>query len=128
MNQADLDARLRAGVRGKAPGAAIVVVGPEGVRASSAGGLADLSGHLPMTIDVAVPWFSMTKITTATTVVRLAERGELQLDEPVYPLVPAMRRLEPSGWAQPVSLKAGHCPRRFAVQATSRSVSPCPRG
>ena len=25
-----------------------------------------------------------------------------------------------------VSLKAGHCPRRFAVQGTSRSVSPCP--
>ena len=91
----NLDVRVRAAMGSKVPGVALVVVGPEGVRARSAVGLADLVARSPMRVDLAMPWFSMTKIATATTVMRLVERGTLELDEPVLPLVPAMRSLRP---------------------------------
>ena len=38
-----------------------------------------------MAPDLAAPWFSMTKIATATAAMALAERGELDLDAPVAP-------------------------------------------
>jgi hypothetical protein len=64
--EVSLDERVRAAVGGKVPGVALVVVGAEGVRARSAVGLADLVAQAPMRTDMAIPWFSMTKIATAT--------------------------------------------------------------
>jgi CubicO group peptidase (beta-lactamase class C family) len=37
------------------------------------------------------PWFSMTKLVTATAVLQLADRGQLDLDGPVASLVPDSR-------------------------------------
>ena len=103
--QEELDERVRAALGTKAPGAALVIVGPEGVRARSAVGMADLATKTPMSTDMAVPWFSMTKIATATTAMRMSERGRLDLDAPVMPLVPAMGALRPAGWAMRITAR-----------------------
>jgi CubicO group peptidase (beta-lactamase class C family) len=58
-----------------------------------------------MDIDDVFPWFSMTKIATATTALRLVERGSLELDAPVAPLVPAMRVLAPAAWADGITVR-----------------------
>jgi CubicO group peptidase (beta-lactamase class C family) len=49
-----------------------------------------------MSTGAAMPWFSMTKIATATAAMRLADRDLVDLDEPLIGLVPAMRLLEPA--------------------------------
>ena|SRR5437762_145466 len=87
MTQTNLDQRVRALARGKVPGIVLIVVGAEGVRARSVVGMADLVARRPISSDAAVPWFSMTKIATATTAIRLAERGVIDLDAPVHSLV-----------------------------------------
>ncbi len=104
MSQASLDERLRTAA-GKVPGVSLLVVGPEGVRARAAVGFADLEARTPMATDLGVPWFSMTKIATATTAVRLAERGTFELDSAVLPLVPAMRSLRPARWAERITAR-----------------------
>jgi CubicO group peptidase (beta-lactamase class C family) len=101
----NLDDRARDAVGREAPGVALIVVGPEGIRGDSAVGSADLSTHTPMGTDLVMPWFSMTKIATATTVMRLVEREALELDAPVAPLVPALRSLRPSDWAARITIR-----------------------
>jgi CubicO group peptidase (beta-lactamase class C family) len=91
----DLERQARNALRDKAPGVVVVVVGPEGVRARTAVGIADLISDVPMTTGAAMPWFSMTKIVTATTAMRLSERGILDLDAPIHPYVPAVGSLRP---------------------------------
>jgi CubicO group peptidase (beta-lactamase class C family) len=49
------------------------------------------------------PWFSMTKIVTATAAMRLAERGVLDLDTPVLGHVPALGQVRPPGWARRIT-------------------------
>jgi CubicO group peptidase (beta-lactamase class C family) len=105
MTQANLDQKMRAAVGRKAPGAALVVVGGEGVRARSAFGMADLIAGQPMTTQLAMPWFSMTKIATATTAIRLAGHRVIDLDAPVLPLVPAIRSLRPGTWAARITAR-----------------------
>jgi len=103
MKHGDLDERLRRAVADKAPGVVLIVVGPEGIRARSAVGVADLATQARMAADVAIPWFSMTKLVTATTAMRLAERGHIELDRPIYPLVPALRLVKPDEWAKEIT-------------------------
>jgi CubicO group peptidase (beta-lactamase class C family) len=103
-SQANLNDRLRAAAS-KVPGVLLLVVGAEGVRASAAIGFADLAARIPMATDIAIPWFSMTKTATATTAIRLAERGTLELDSPILPLVPAMHSLRPSRWAERITAR-----------------------
>lgn len=95
--ESNLSERVRA-VAGTVPGVSLVVVGPEGIREEASIGYADLSSGTSMSADLAAPWFSMTKIATATVALRLAEAGILDLDEPVAPLVPQMSLLRPSNW------------------------------
>lgn len=116
---ASLAGRVRAAVGGRAPGVAVVVVGAEGVRARVAVGEADVAGRTPLEADMAMPWFSMTKIVTATVVVRLAERGALELDRPVLPLVPELRALRPAEWAARITL-------RHLLQHSAGLVNPVP--
>lgn len=85
------------------PGVAVLVAGPEGVRAAGAAGLADLAGQVPAALDVVCPWFSMTKIVTATAAMQLAERGVFDLDTPVLGHVPALRQVRPPGWASRIT-------------------------
>ena len=56
-------------------------------------GQADLARGMPASPQMVRPWFSMTKIVTATAAMRLAERGALDLDEPIGPHIPQFGRL-----------------------------------
>lgn len=118
MSITSLDQRLRAAA-GQVPGVLLLVVGPEGVRARAAVGFADLAAGIPMTTDISVPWFSMTKTVTATAAVRLAERGILDLDSPLLPDVPAMRLLRPLPWAERIT-------PRHLLQHSGGIVNPIP--
>ena len=82
-----------------------MVVGSEGVRARGAAGYADLASKTAMTTDVAGPWFSMTKIATATLALRLTHEGTLNLDEPVAEAVPEVAMLRPAEWAHRISAR-----------------------
>ena len=119
MTDKQLNDRVRAAVGTKVPGIAVVVVGAEGIRARSTVGVADLASGRPITTDIASPWFSMTKIATGTTAIRLAERGVLDLDAPVSSLVPAMRVLRPASWAARITV-------RHLLQHTAGLANPIP--
>jgi CubicO group peptidase (beta-lactamase class C family) len=90
--------RLRA--RQRVPGLAACVVRdgqPDQVLAT---GLADLGSGRPLAARAPFAWYSLTKIVTATTALRLAERGLLDLDEPVEDQVPELAECAPGrpGW------------------------------
>jgi CubicO group peptidase (beta-lactamase class C family) len=95
--------RIRTLARDGVPGIAVLVVGPEGVRAAGATGLADIAGQVAASPAMVCPWFSMTKIVTATAAMRLAERGVLDLDAPVFGHVSALRLLRPPEWAERIA-------------------------
>jgi CubicO group peptidase (beta-lactamase class C family) len=92
----DLEARLRSTIDGHVPGVAVAVVDAGGVRATAGVGMADLAGGRPASPEMVCPWFSMTKIATATAAMQLAERGDLDLDAPLAANVPEMRHLRPA--------------------------------
>lgn len=121
MSQEDLDERVRSAMGRRVPGVALVVVGRDGARARSAVGRADLVSGTPIATDMVIPWFSMTKIATATTVLRLVERGTFSLDAPALPLVPAMRSLRPQEWAERITM-------RHLLQHAGGLVNPIPVG
>ena len=100
---AELAERVRRVVGDHVPGVAIVIVGPEGVRDRAGSGLADVVADTPMSPDLAAPWFSMTKIATATTAMTLAERGDLDLDAPVAAIAPATHKLLPKDQASRIT-------------------------
>jgi CubicO group peptidase (beta-lactamase class C family) len=85
---ASITERLRKVTDREVPGIAVAVAGPEGLRETAAAGYADLADGEPASADMICPWFSMTKIVTATLAMRMAGRGLLNLDQPVLPLVP----------------------------------------
>jgi CubicO group peptidase (beta-lactamase class C family) len=96
--------RARAGaLAGEVPGVALVIVGPEGIRARASSGYAELSSRTPMSTELTAPWFSMTKIATATLALHLAQAGMLELDEPIGQLVPQVGLLRPSKWAEQIT-------------------------
>lgn len=97
--------RIRALAGGAVPGIAVLVTGPEGVRAAGAAGFADVAGQVPASPGMVCPWFSMTKIVTATVAVRLAERGVVDLDAPVAGHVPALRQVRPPQWADRITAR-----------------------
>jgi CubicO group peptidase (beta-lactamase class C family) len=88
--------QLRAAKDPDVPAVAVAIVGADGVRASAAAGVADLARGTPASSDMVCPWFSMTKIVTATAAMRLHEQGVLDLDLPIASLVPAVGRMRPS--------------------------------
>jgi CubicO group peptidase (beta-lactamase class C family) len=65
-----------------APGLSIAVVKKDRVVWMRGFGLADIATSTPATPETSYLWFSMTKIATATAVMRLAEDGRLDLDAP----------------------------------------------
>lgn len=88
--------RIRRIVRDRVPGIAVLVVDPEDVRAAGEDGLADIAEHIPASSQMVCPWFSMTRIATATTAMRLVERGILDLDEPIVWHLPSIGNLHPA--------------------------------
>ena len=65
------------------PALSYAIATTHGFHASGAVGTADLQIDRPVSVDDQFPWFSMTKIATATAAVRLAEKGRLDLDAPI---------------------------------------------
>ena len=95
------------GAKGRVPGlSAVVERGPE-VLWAGASGYADLERREPAAPDTVYLWFSMTKITTATVVCQLAERGRLGLDEPVTAYLPELTSREPITIRQLLNHSAG---------------------
>ena len=56
-----------------------------------------------MSTELTAPWFSMTKIATATLTLRQVEAGMFELDEPIAQLVSQVGLLQPSEWAQRIT-------------------------
>lgn len=69
-------------LRHRIPGLSVAVVRPGGT-ATVAGGFADLTARAPVTPDTRFPWFSMTKVATATAAMTLVDQGRLDPDAPV---------------------------------------------
>ena len=67
---------------GGVPGLSAAVVRGDRLVWAKGFGVADLAAASPATSRTVYLWFSMTKIVTATAVMRLAERGKLDLDAP----------------------------------------------
>jgi len=95
--------RLRLVTGRKVPGIAIAIAGPEGLRETAAAGYADLAVGEPASAGMVCPWFSMTKIVTASLAMRLADRGLLNLDQPVLPLVPELTAMRPRALAERIT-------------------------
>jgi CubicO group peptidase (beta-lactamase class C family) len=95
--------QLRSLTGQQVPGAAIAVAGPEGLREVAVAGYADLMARVAASADMVCPWFSMTKIVTATLAMRLADRGLLDLDRPVLPLVPELAAMKTRAWAERIT-------------------------
>ncbi len=70
----------------------MATVTPSGTAWSGGFGLADIETARPADADTVYLWFSMTKLVTATAVLQLVDRGELDLDAPVRGLVPDFPR------------------------------------
>jgi CubicO group peptidase (beta-lactamase class C family) len=68
--------------KGDVPGLSVSVVKGDRLVWAKGIGVADLAIASPATPQTSYLWFSMTKIVTATAVVRLAEGGKLDLDAP----------------------------------------------
>jgi CubicO group peptidase (beta-lactamase class C family) len=73
------------------PGLSVAVTSSVGQLYAEGFGYRDLATRSPATADTAYLWFSMSKIATATTALRLADEGRLDLDAPVHDLVPSVR-------------------------------------
>lgn len=75
----------------KVPGAALAVVGREGILFARAYGWRDLDAHLPLTIDTVYPIASTSKAMNATLLGTLVEQGQLAWDAAVQDYLPAFR-------------------------------------
>jgi CubicO group peptidase (beta-lactamase class C family) len=102
---ADLEARLRSLVDGRPPGIAVAIVGFDGRRIVLGTGQADLMERVAASPQMVCPWFSMTKIVTATAAMRLVEQGTLDVDAPIEPYVPQFARLRPEVHARQITAR-----------------------
>ncbi len=100
-----LEIRLRNTVKGHVPGIAVAVVDADGIRDAVGVGMADLACGEPASPEMVCPWFSMTKIATATAAMQLAERGALDLDAPLASHVPQMQHLRPASDAAKITAR-----------------------
>ena len=76
----------------EAPGAIVALGLPDGSTRVVATGLADLESARPMRADDAYFLGSVSKVYTATVVMRLAEEGVLSLDDPLSRFLPEFPR------------------------------------
>jgi CubicO group peptidase (beta-lactamase class C family) len=105
MTDTSFEGRLRSVVGRRVPGIAVVIVRPEGAPMTFAAGYADLARGVAASPQMVCPWFSMTKIVTASAAMRLADRGMLDLDEPVGRYVPQFGRLRPRSHAERITAR-----------------------
>jgi CubicO group peptidase (beta-lactamase class C family) len=76
---------------GRVPGISFAVASSTGIHYAGAVGYADMAQRRPATPEDQYPWFSMTKIATATAAMRLHAQGALDLDAPIGVYLPAYR-------------------------------------
>ncbi len=87
----DIDAAVREAMREqKIPGLSICVADENEVIFSSGYGLADVENDVPVTTATVFRTASIAKAMTAVAAMRLASRGELDLDAPVQTYVPCI--------------------------------------
>lgn len=79
----ELESQIMKRMSGDVPGLAIAVVKSGEIRWMRGFGVADLATQSPATPQTVFLWFSMTKIATATAILQLADRGLLDIDDPV---------------------------------------------
>jgi CubicO group peptidase (beta-lactamase class C family) len=87
------------------PGIAVAIVCPERVQLSFGVGQANLADGIAASPRMVCPWFSMTKIVTATTAMRLVGQGRLDLDEPLGRHSPQLGRLRPAANAKRITAR-----------------------
>jgi CubicO group peptidase (beta-lactamase class C family) len=104
MNQT-LESGIAGIMRGRVPGLSVAVVRPQSAIWTKGLGFADLVSQAPATPDTLYSWFSMTKLVTATCLMRLVESGLIDLDEPVIGRYPLFRSMRPSRWAESVTIR-----------------------
>jgi CubicO group peptidase (beta-lactamase class C family) len=75
----------------KIPGMSVAIASPDRVLFAGAVGYADLAERRPSKVADQYPWFSMTKIATATAAMRLHAGGLLDLDAPIGEYLPDYR-------------------------------------
>ena len=85
------------------PGLSIAVVKGDRVVWERGVGFTDLASSTPATPSTSYLWFSMTKIVTATAVMQLVERGDLDLDAPADEYFRGFKAV-----SQPVPVTARH--------------------
>lgn len=73
------------------PGMSLAVARPEGHLSAVAAGYADLATGRPATVLDQYPWFSMTKIATATAAMQLHVTGRIDVDAPIGTYLPSYR-------------------------------------
>jgi CubicO group peptidase (beta-lactamase class C family) len=100
----------------KVPGISFAIASPEGIGYSGAVGYADLAERRECTVGDQYPWFSMTKIATATAAVRLHAEGQLDLDAPIGTYLPGYRPHD----------KKGHPTTRQLLTHTAGLANPLP--
>jgi CubicO group peptidase (beta-lactamase class C family) len=98
------------------PGMSVAVAGPEGILYAGAVGHSDLAERREATADDQYPWFSMTKIATATALMRLSAEGRLDLDAPIGTYLTDYRP----------SAKRGHPTTRQLLTHTAGLANPLP--
>ena len=103
---------------GKVPGMSVAVASPDRLLYADAVGYADLAGR-PSTVDDQYPWFSMTKIATATTAMRMHAEGILDVDAPIGTYLPNYR---------PRQARPAHDPRTPYPHSGARQPSSGPVG
>lgn len=104
VGAAELQARLQALVDGgAAPGIAVATARGDGPPLVQVAGLADRGSGRALERRTPFPWFSATKLFTATAVVQLAAEGKLDLDRPVQELLPDFAPR--SRWDTPVTAR-----------------------
>jgi CubicO group peptidase (beta-lactamase class C family) len=83
---------------GRIPGLSLAVVNRDRVLWTAGFGYAQLQDRTPATADTSYLWFSMSKIVTATAVLRLADAGAVDLDAPAGEYVPflAQQKIRPT--------------------------------
>jgi CubicO group peptidase (beta-lactamase class C family) len=100
MPDASVTRQLASFTARRVPGISIAIAGHEGLWEATGVGNADLAARLPASADMICPWFSMTKIITASMAMRLTDQGLLDLDQPVLPLVPELAMMQPRPFAE----------------------------
>ena len=85
------DVMMEVATAHRIPGMTVAIATPDALLYAGAVGHADLADRRPASVHDQYPWFSMTKIATATTAIRLHRAGVLDLDAPIGGYLPDYR-------------------------------------